>query len=84
MFCRVVVPLFEDVAERCTGDSVSDGSIHGPEKAFDLPLNHGVRRGAAHQLMPKREANLFEARGVKLETAVDHQFVHHAIRRPIH
>ncbi len=53
MLDRIVVILFEDVAERSTRDSMGNGSIHRPKKRSIFPLNQAVRRGAAIQLMFK-------------------------------
>src|ERR1700734_2760073 len=82
MLRRIVVTLFEDVAERSTRDSMGNGSIHRPQEALDLPLEPRRATRGSNPIDVQGEAHLFQARRVELETAVHHEVMHYTISRP--
>src|ERR1700758_2201107 len=73
----IIIPLFEDVAERSTRDSMGNGAIHRPQEAFDLTLEPRCTTRGSDPIYVQGKAHLFEARGVEFEATVDHEVVHH-------
>ena len=61
---------------------MSNGSIHRPQEAFDLPLEPCSATRGSDPIDVQGKAHLFQARGVELETAVHHEVMHYAISRP--
>src|ERR1017187_4548489 len=82
MFCRIVVALVEDIAERSARNNVCEAFIQGPEKSFDLSLKPRLLARCILRNYGYGQAKLLQALAVKLHAVVKRDSAGQTVCRP--